>query len=75
MKPHNPKKHGEQSQTQKIANYLLKGRSLTSLQALKLFGCFRLASRVREIRETYKVKTEIVKTKGGSRIGKYSIQL
>lgn len=63
------------SQTGKIAEYLLKGKTLTSLQALRLFGCFRLASRISELRQRYKVKTETVTTKNGARIAKYSISI
>lgn len=62
-----------QTQTQKILAYLLNGGKLTAIDALKKFKCFRLASRVSEIRVSYKVKTEMVKTKGGARIARYSI--
>lgn len=64
-----------QTQTEKILKYLLSGGKLTALDALKKFNCFRLASRVSEIRQRYKVKVETVKTKGGARIARYSISL
>lgn len=34
------------SQCAKIKAWLLQGHKLTSLEALKLFGCMRLASRI-----------------------------
>ena len=39
------------SQCKRIAAWLKSGRTLTQLEALKLFGCFRLASRVFDLRE------------------------
>lgn len=63
------------SQTEKITKHLLGGSKLTALQALRKFSCFRLASRITEIRQNYKVKVETVKTKGGARIACYSISL
>lgn len=39
------------TQCNMIADYLRKGYSITSLEALRLFGCMRLASRVHDLRE------------------------
>ena len=39
------------SQCNMIADYLQKGYSITSLEALKMFGCMRLASRVHDLKE------------------------
>ena len=39
------------SQNTKIYNYLAKGKSLTPIQALDKFGCFRLASRINDLRK------------------------
>jgi hypothetical protein len=60
------------SQTQRIKTYLLSGKKLTALSALKLFGCFRLASRVNEIKSEYKVTVEMIRVRG-KRIARYSI--
>lgn len=38
------------SQNDKIRAWLLDGRSITSLQALTMFGCMRLASRINDLR-------------------------
>lgn len=40
------------SQREETANHLLKGRWLTAADALRLFGCSRLAARINELRET-----------------------
>ncbi len=39
------------SQNSEILEYLKQGNSLTSLQALGLFGCLRLASRVGDLKD------------------------
>ena len=41
------------TQEETILNYLRSGRSITSLEALEYFGCFRLASRISDIRVKY----------------------
>ena len=38
------------TQTQRILIYLKSGKSLTPLEALKKFGCFRLAARISDLR-------------------------
>lgn len=40
------------TQCAKIKDWLLRGNKLTSLEALKLFGCMRLASRIHDLRES-----------------------
>jgi len=39
------------SQTALIKGWLLNGKSITQLDALNMFGCFRLAARIANIRE------------------------
>ena len=38
------------TQEQRILIYLKTGKSLTPLEALKKFGCFRLAARISDLR-------------------------
>ena len=38
------------SQSKQILNYLKKGYSLSPLEALNKFGCFRLAARIYDLR-------------------------
>lgn len=53
------------SHTKQILNYLLPpGRSIDSMKALKLFGCFRLSARIKNLRdEGHRINTEIVYNK------------
>ena len=59
------------SQTALIKGWLLNGRSITQLDALNMFGCFRLAARISDIREQgVNVMTEMV-TVNDKRIAQY----
>ena len=59
------------TQTQQILKHLEKGNKLTSLEALSLFGCFRLAARVQELRDVGRdIKSQLVNI-NGKRIAEY----
>lgn len=61
------------SQAHRILNHLKK-RSITSIQALEKFDCFRLAARIADLRASgHKINTEIVK-QGGKRFAKYTLE-
>ena len=45
------KKRGSVSQKQDILNHLKKHRKINGLDALKLYGCFRLPTRILELKE------------------------
>jgi len=50
---------------EKIRKHLEKGKSITPIEALNKFGCFRLAARIHDLRdEGMLIKTEKVTTKG-----------
>ena len=62
------------SQNQKIANYLNKKKAITPIQALKMFGCFRLAARISDLRnEGLQINTKIVSIKNGPKYAAYSL--
>lgn len=55
------------NQKQQIAKYLSKGKSITPIDALKKFGCFRLAARIADLRnEGVNIATKIVTKEGKS---------
>lgn len=55
-----------QSQRQHILDWLLGGNTLTPLQALDKFKCFRLAGRVCELRdEGWAICKEMVRVQSG----------
>lgn len=60
------------SQTDRILEYLLAGNSITSLEALNLFGCIRLASRISDIKARgYLVYSEFIKTPTDKKVKRY----
>ena len=63
-----------ESQNKEIRKYLESGNSLTPLDALSLFGCFRLGARIHDLKHKFglNIKTEIVET-NNKRFAKYSI--
>ncbi len=61
------------SQEKQILNDLEKGKKITALDALKRYGCLRLAARILEIKNAgYNVKTNMVK-KNGKTFACYSL--
>ena len=63
------------SQNKQIADYLNKGKKLTTIDALNKFGCFRLASRINDLRnEGMKISTKIIKLENKKQIAQYSLK-
>lgn len=61
------------SQNTEILKYLKAGNTLTSLEALNRFGCFRLASRITDLKKTHNIKSEMVKVNSGKKVAQYSM--
>ena len=63
------------SQNKQIADYLNKGKKLTTIDALNKFGCFRLASRINDLRnDGMKISTKIIKLENKKQIAQYSLK-
>jgi len=63
-----------ESQNALIKGWLLNGHSITALDALQMFGCFRLSARIANLREEgYDIVTEMV-TINDKRIARYYMQ-
>lgn len=61
------------TQNEQIKAYLTKGKSITPLDALNKFGCFRLSARIKNLRdEGLKIATKYV-TKDGKTFASYSV--
>ena len=61
------------SQADAILAHLKAGHSLTPLDALDRFGCFRLAARIDELRAAgYRIDIEM-RSAGGKRYGVYRL--
>lgn len=63
-------KHANDSHISKIKEYLLSGKSLTKLQALKMFGCWNTGDVIFKLRKEMDIKTEMIE-ENGKRFAKY----
>ena len=62
----------KESQNQAILKHLLKGNKLTGLQALDKFGCWRLPSRIHDLKKDgHDIDSKTIITKEGKRISQY----
>lgn len=62
------------TQSQEILRYLEDGGSLTPIDALVLFSCFRLGARIHELKaEGHPIRSRIVKSRDGKRWAEYSM--
>lgn len=63
------------SQENAILRYLKTGNKLTPLEALKLFGCFRLGARVYGLRKAgHAITTDLIEVHGGKHVAQYSMR-
>lgn len=62
-----------ENQTKMIKAHLDKGESITALEALDMFSCFRLASRMHELKESgYPFMKETITYNNGKRVAMYT---
>jgi hypothetical protein len=63
------------SQNALIKGWLLNGYSITQLEALTQFGCFRLAARIAYLRDKgLDVVTDMVTLENGKRVARYFVK-
>lgn len=65
-----------ESQNKRILAHMLNGMRITSLEALQLFGCMRLASRISDIRKSHPeltIKVDRVSVSSGKKVAQYYI--
>ena len=62
------------SQKDKVLRYLQQGKSITPIDALKLYGCFRLADVVFRLKKDgYDIQTNMVKNDNGKDYASYRL--
>lgn len=71
----NENRRSSASQKDKILEYLMSGKSLTPIEALNMFGSFRLGARIADIKaDGYIVYTEMITDPvTGKRYARYSM--
>ena len=63
------------SQNALIKGWLLNGYSITQLEALNQFGCFRLAARIADLTDqSLNVVTDMVTLENGKRVARYFLK-
>jgi hypothetical protein len=62
------------TQNEQLRAALLAGRSLTPMDALRDFGCFRLAARVADLRREGLPIECVSETKNGKRFARYYLK-
>lgn len=63
----------QDTQRAQIRAWLIEGNSITPIQALEMFGAFRLSSHIHALKNHYDmpIKTEMIYDDGGKRYAKY----
>lgn len=65
-----------ESQRKQVRNWLLKGKSITPIEALQMFGAFRLSAIIFVLKNEYDmpIETEMVYEPNGKRYAKYYLK-
>lgn len=70
----NPNGASSSSQVSRILAHLKDGKTITPLEALNLYGCFRLGARIADIKALgYEVKSEFVTTPSEKKVKRYHL--
>ena len=64
-----------QSQEEMILAHLKSGKAITPLEALNLYGCFRLGARCWDLgQKGYNIVSKMVKLPNGKRVASYRLE-
>ena len=75
MENNNPNLESSEAQNTKIAKWLEAGNSITHMEALNMFQCFRLASRISDLRKRgMDICKQMILTPSGKRVAQYSME-
>jgi len=70
----NDNAESSRSQCKMILDWLEAGNTITSLEALRMFGCMRLASRICDLRDRgIAIKTEKIQVSSRKYVTRYSL--
>lgn len=63
------------SQEEAIKQHLLSGRSITPIDALNLYKCFRLGARIWSIKKAgFEIEREMITVPSGKRVAQYRLK-
>lgn len=65
-----------ESQRKNVKNWLLKGNSITPIEALQMFGAFRLSAIIFVLKNKYdmNIRTDMIYEPNGKRYAKYYLE-
>ncbi len=70
----NPNESEAQSQNRLLLRHLQMGGTITGIEALNLYGCFRLPSRICDLRKMgHTITSEFIKLSNGKRVKRYRL--
>lgn len=59
---------------QQILAHLKEGQTITPVEALSLFGCFRLGARIYDLKQDgHQIEKDMIETPGGARVARYRL--
>lgn len=63
----------QQTQEQKVLTHLYNSKTITDIQALKMYSIRRLAAIVHRLRRNVNIRTELVTIKNGAQVARYHL--
>ena len=64
-----------ESQCSRILAYLQTGKSLTGMEALRKFDCFRLGARIYDLKDRgHAIESELIRLPNGKRVARYTLK-
>lgn len=60
-----------ETQAKQILDHLNSGRTITPIDALEQYGCFRLAARIHDLKQAGHKIGKLVETEDGKRYARY----
>ena len=71
---HHPEKPIGSKQCQQVLSHLQSGKPITALEALRLYGIFRLASRIHDLKKNgIAIQVRDIQTETGKKIAQYYV--
>ena len=69
---HHPNKPIGSKQCQQVLSHLQSGKPITALEALRLYGIFRLASRIHDLKKAgLTIQSRDIQTENGKKVAQY----
>lgn len=64
-----------ETQNTQILDYLMSSKHITAMDALKLFGCFRLAARIHDLKQAgHVINGTMIDLPNGKRVKRYWLE-